>query len=386
VRHTGRGGPTVTAELLGRAFRFAAAPGLFSAERVDDGTRLILGHLPSSAPKRVLDLGCGYGALGLPVASSHPSAALLLVDRDALAVEYAGRNARSHGLSNVHTATSLGYRDVPESPFDWVLCNVPARIGEPAIRYFLGEGARRLAAGGELRVVVISDLCATVQRIARDRGWALLRCARGERHEVFALGPLRGEPLSESDHESVYARDNVKIGALTLTRPSDFSEDGAHHELGVALFLEMLPRSLKGDALVWRGGYGAVALTLAQRGAHVVACDRDLLATTFTRRNAAQHGVAVGTREGASLEKSLPVGCHFDFAAMEVHPGVSEDAAKEDVLFALASLRQGGLFIFMGLTGKGKKLQKLLHESGVRTAVLGSRGPYTVWRAFGVGP
>src|SRR4051812_6838423 len=65
------GGVSVAAELLGRRFRFQTAPGLFSTDRIDDGTRLLLAHLPETAPATVLDVGCGYGALGLPVAARH---------------------------------------------------------------------------------------------------------------------------------------------------------------------------------------------------------------------------------------------------------------------------------------------------------------------------
>src|SRR5438552_4053498 len=99
----------VPAELLGRTFRFTTAPGLFSADRVDDGTRLLLDHLPTGVPSSVLDLGCGYGALGLPVAAKFDGARVVLVDRDTLAVEFSRRNAEAHRLSNVVTLPSLGY-------------------------------------------------------------------------------------------------------------------------------------------------------------------------------------------------------------------------------------------------------------------------------------
>ena len=98
-------------------------------------------NLPDVAPQSLLDLGCGYGAIGLTLAARHPAARALLVDRDLLAVRAAAHNARTLGLGNVEVRPSLGYRDVPASlRFDLVLCNVPARIGPRAIAYFLDAG------------------------------------------------------------------------------------------------------------------------------------------------------------------------------------------------------------------------------------------------------
>src|SRR5262245_23748167 len=104
---------TFTAALHGRRFRFSASRGLFSGGRVDEGTRLLLDHLPANAPRSMLDVGCGYGALGLPIAARHPEARCLLVDRNLVALEHARHNVAANGpFANVTTRPSLGYRDV----------------------------------------------------------------------------------------------------------------------------------------------------------------------------------------------------------------------------------------------------------------------------------
>ena len=260
---------------------------VFSSQRIDDGTLLLLENLPEvSGP--VLDLGCGYGALGLPVAARWPQAKCLLIDRDLLAVAAAAHNARALGLGNVEVRPGLGYRGLERERFDLVLCNVPARIGERAMRYLL-EGGRAL--GAEVRVVVIRDLSPWVEKYARH-------VARGPRHDVFSLesgdGSLAGE--------EVYARDETEFFGLRLSRPHDASEDPQHFKLLAAL-ADALPRAFTGRALAFRAGYGAMPLLLKSRfpQATVVAQDRDLLDAAFLRRNAAALGLPVEVRESLFL-------------------------------------------------------------------------------------
>src|SRR5262249_15073733 len=154
-----------------------------SSQRIDEGTLLLLRNLPDGEPSSLLDLGCGYGALGLPVAARWPKARALLIDRDLLAVAASAHNARALGLGNVEVRPGLGYRGLSAQRFDWVLCNVPARIGTSAIRYLL-EGGRAL--GAEVRAVVIRDLAGVVRSLGLS---GLAEVARGPRHAVFALAP-----------------------------------------------------------------------------------------------------------------------------------------------------------------------------------------------------
>jgi 16S rRNA G1207 methylase RsmC len=262
---------------------------VFSSQRVDDGTLLLLGHLPEGEPRSVLDLGCGYGALGLPVAARFPSARCLLVDRDLLAVAAAAHNARALGLANVEVRPGLGYSDLADERFDWVLCNVPARIGARAIRALL-EGGRGL--GAEVRAVVLHDLAGTVRELELP---ALAHVARGARHDVFALPP--GDARVDT-REEVYARDETEFAGLRLSRPHDASEDPAHPALLAAL-AESLPRNAPRRALAFRAGYGALPLHLKTRypAAEVLAQERDLLDASFLRRNARALGLSVEVRE-----------------------------------------------------------------------------------------
>ena len=214
----------------------------------------------------------------------------MLIDRDLLAVAAAAHNARMLGLRNAEARPGLGYREMAGESFDWVVCNVPARIGPRAIRYLL-EGGRAL--GAEVRAVVIRDL----RGVVRDLDLPGLRhVAPGARHDVFALP--KGPAAIDLGDEGIYARDETKFAGLRLSRPHDASEDPEHSALLSAL-AESLPRTPPARALAFRAGYGALPLHLKSRypASRVLAQERDLLDAAFVRRNARNLALPIEVRE-----------------------------------------------------------------------------------------
>ena len=74
--------------------------GLFSPREIDAGSRLLLEHIEVDEGTHSLDVGCGYGALGLTLAAMSPKGTATLIDKDFVAVEYCRRNAAANGLEN----------------------------------------------------------------------------------------------------------------------------------------------------------------------------------------------------------------------------------------------------------------------------------------------
>ena len=303
----------LTLRALGLSLSLSVPRDVFSTRSIDAGTLLLLRHLPARPPRSLLDLGCGYGALGLPVAARFPDAATLLVDRDLLAVRAAAHNARSLALSNVQVLPSLGYRDLPSAArFDLLLCNLPARIGPRGLAYLLDAGRSLLAPEGELRAVAIRDLRGQVEA-AQVPGLQL--AAQGKNHLVYSVPP--GPSRFSLGDESVYARDQTSFEAapgrvLSLSRPHDASEDPSHAS-ALALLLDAVPRASPRTVFCFRCGYGALPLAARVRWpqAQIVAQDRDLLDTAFLRRNAsalALGGEALQVREAVFLSEALPEG------------------------------------------------------------------------------
>lgn len=146
-------------ELLGNPLRFQTTWGLFSPREIDEGSALLLHYLEVQPDDVTIDLGCGYGALGLSIAKACPQGRVLMLDKDFVAVNYAQRNAVLNGLSNCEVRLSNGLADVPESiQADTLVSNLPAKVGRELMTTFLLDAYAQLKPGGQVVVVTINGL------------------------------------------------------------------------------------------------------------------------------------------------------------------------------------------------------------------------------------
>lgn len=133
---------------------FITDSGVFSPHRLDPGTRLLLSKAPPlrQHERRVLDLGCGWGAVACVTALRHRSAEVIAVDTNQRARLLTRRNADANGAGNV---TVLAPDDAaPSLRFDRILSNPPIRIGKPALHRLLASWLDRLSPAGRAHLVV----------------------------------------------------------------------------------------------------------------------------------------------------------------------------------------------------------------------------------------
>ena len=327
-------------EALGTKLALDVPHDVFSTQNIDEGTLLLLNHLPDSTPSTILDMGCGYGALGLPIAARYPDAALTLVDRDLLAAEWSKRNAEKNTLKNVDAYGSLGFQNLKSETqkFDWILCNVPARIGNPFIQNLMELGSQKLNPGGELRIVVIRDLGPVLLEMKAARNWDLEETAKGPRHTIFTLRkPVDAPPLSA---EELYLRDEVTVQNLKLKRPFDFGgDDQKRLKSGLPVLIDALPRQIpqnEYNVFCFRTGYGHIALLSRTRWpkAKVVVSERDLIASTFLRINAEELGLEenLEIREFAHFPDAFQPDEKFHLILGEISPSAGESVALIELL------------------------------------------------------
>jgi 16S rRNA (guanine1207-N2)-methyltransferase len=148
-----------SATLAGHPLTFHSTWGLFSPKSIDEGTDLLVRYLDIPSNAHVLDLGCGYGPLGIAMAKMAPRGSVDLVDKDFVAVEYAIKNIEANNLTNARAYLSNGFAQVPQDQtYDVIVSNIPAKIGSELLSIFLSDAYDHLLPGGRLYIVTISGL------------------------------------------------------------------------------------------------------------------------------------------------------------------------------------------------------------------------------------
>ncbi len=136
----------------GHALAFETDAGVFSRDGVDKGTALLLSALPPlSGP--VLDLGCGWGAVGIAVAKAYPQTLVTMADINQRAVELSRRNAAANGV-HARAVQSDGFAALAGERFSCVLSNPPIRAGKQVIYGLFQSAAIHLVPGGSLYIVI----------------------------------------------------------------------------------------------------------------------------------------------------------------------------------------------------------------------------------------
>jgi len=154
-----------TAKLRGRQFTFHSTWGLFSPRRIDDGSYLLLEHIEVGEADVTIEIGCGYGAIGVPVAAMCPAGHVHMIDKDYVALEFAAKNAELSGLGNCSIYPSNAFSAVPpDIRFDNVVANLPAKVGKELLAIILHDARARLRPGGQICVVTVTGLRKFIRR------------------------------------------------------------------------------------------------------------------------------------------------------------------------------------------------------------------------------
>ncbi|HYM90591.1 MAG TPA: methyltransferase [bacterium] len=177
---------TVELRLGDRVLRFRTAHGVFSRTSVDRGTRLLLEAANLTGARRILDLGCGYGALGIAAAARAPQAQVVLVDVNPRAVALAGENIVLNRVPNAEARCGDGCAPVAGEQFDLILFNPPIRAGRDVVLRLLGEAHGCLRPGGRLYLVARTQQGArTLGRLMGETYAWVREVARGGGFRVF---------------------------------------------------------------------------------------------------------------------------------------------------------------------------------------------------------
>lgn len=180
----------IEAELMSHKLNFSTTWGVFSPREIDSGTELFLKHLDIKEDEVALDIGCGYGPIGLTIAKCAPKGQVHMVDKDFVAVEYSNKNAELNHLPNAKAYLSNGLSNVPKDmQFTTVVSNIPAKVGKEMLSIMLHDIHAQLAPGGQLVVVTINGLRQYMKRnftevfgnyekVKQGRDYTISRCIK----------------------------------------------------------------------------------------------------------------------------------------------------------------------------------------------------------------
>jgi 16S rRNA (guanine1207-N2)-methyltransferase len=177
--------------LRNNLFHFKTDNGVFSKKEVDFGSRILIEafKLPE-VEGSVLDVGCGYGPIGLSVAKGYPNRTVHMVDVNNRAIELAKENAEKNQVTNVMIYESDRLLNVSENGFAAILTNPPIRAGKQVVHDIFEQGFDHLVPLGEMWVVIqkkqgapsaiekLKELFATVETIDKSKGYFVIKATK----------------------------------------------------------------------------------------------------------------------------------------------------------------------------------------------------------------
>jgi len=181
---------TIRLDLPDRSLALATDRGVFSADRIDPGTKYLLLEAPAPpATGTFLDLGCGYGPIACTLAGRAPDATVWAVDVNRRALDLCRTNATALGLHNLRVSA---VDEVPaDLEIDLLWSNPPIRIGKPGLHELLATWLDRLSPGGRAVLVVQKHLGAdSLRRWLEERGWPTERLGSRAGYRLLQVEPM----------------------------------------------------------------------------------------------------------------------------------------------------------------------------------------------------
>jgi 16S rRNA (guanine1207-N2)-methyltransferase len=142
----------ITAEIKNIPLKFDTDPSLFSPNAIDRGTLAMLSVVDLAPQDTVLDLGCGYGAVGIWAGKITGGMNVVMSDINPLAVEFARKNAGLNQL-DVEVVESDGFEKITRNDFTLILSNPPYHADFSVPKKFIEKGFNRLVIGGKMVMV-----------------------------------------------------------------------------------------------------------------------------------------------------------------------------------------------------------------------------------------
>jgi 16S rRNA (guanine1207-N2)-methyltransferase len=178
------------AKLRGQSLSFVSDAGVFSKQGIDYGSRVLIEAVDFPENAEILDVGCGYGPIGLTAAKLAPAGRVTMIDINERAVELARENAERNRINNVTILQSDLFQAVQGKRFDVILTNPPIRAGKETVHSIFNLAFDHLNDGGALWVVIqkkqgapsakakLESLYPLVEEVTKDKGYRIFKATK----------------------------------------------------------------------------------------------------------------------------------------------------------------------------------------------------------------
>ena len=179
----------ITIKIKDKSFDMITDNGVFSKDKLDYGTRILLETITKEEPKgKALDLGCGYGIIGIYLSLSTDISEIDMVDVNKRALILAKDNTKLNKIDNINIYESDIYSNINKK-YDYIITNPPIRAGKEVIRKILFEAKEHLNITGELWFVMRKDhgvksmikeleSIYKVEIVEKDKGFYIVKCQK----------------------------------------------------------------------------------------------------------------------------------------------------------------------------------------------------------------
>jgi len=173
--------------------QFDTDSGVFSKGQIDFGSQLLIETIElHEGTKKVVDVGCGYGPIGITLAKSNPGIHCTMVDVNERALALAQRNASLNGVQNITILQSDLLSNLEEHNYDVIISNPPIRAGKKVVHELFEQSYHHLGVGGALWIVIqkkqglesavkkLESLFSEVEEITKSKGYRIVRAIKNQ--------------------------------------------------------------------------------------------------------------------------------------------------------------------------------------------------------------
>lgn len=263
---------------------------LFSHADVDQGTKEVLNSLrkdPKINYKKILDLGCGYGIIGIFLKSIYLGSEVICSDRDSLAVDFTKHNAELNSVK-IEAVPSLDFSKIKEK-FSFIITNFPAKLEKQGLENFIFKSSQHLEKNGTLAIVVVKELKEEAEEILKNEDIEVLFKSLSQGYCIYHL-QFRNELKSEENYTRNEIEFEIEDKIYKIKTANSLREFDNLHFI-TQLIADLLPTQKAKEIFIQEPNNGHLALLALHfiKPDKINLISKDLLSLKFSKENLEQN-------------------------------------------------------------------------------------------------